>query len=539
MSEETLDFQAEVSKLLDIVVHSLYSDREIFLRELISNASDACDKLRYEALTQPSLLGDEAGFAIRLAPNKATRTLIVSDNGIGMNKADLVNNLGTIARSGTQAFVSALTEKGGDAKADVAQIGRFGVGFYSAFMVASKVDVFSRRAGEAEGWHWSSEGTGKFTITETDAAPERGTSIVLHLRDDCDDYLDEHRLRNIVKTYSDHIAQPVQLLKDPEEAKKEAEERAKAAQQAAEEAGEDAPIVDVDPGEAEPETLNAASALWTRNKSEVTDEQYGEFFRHVSHGYGEPWYTLHYRAEGAIEYTSLLFIPKDKPFDLFTQERKTAVKLYVNRVFITDDCEDLLPTWLRFVKGIVDSPDLPLNVSREMLQQEPMLRKIRNGLVKRLVSDLKKKAEAESKGGDTGYKAFWENFGPVLKEGLYEDFERREDLLDLGRFASTRSAEAVSLADYVEGMKEGQDAIYYVTGDDADALRRSPQVEGFLARDIEVLVLTDPIDEFWTGSVQTYKDKPFKAVAEAGDVLDKIDPVAKSDAAEGEDADKA
>lgn len=488
MAEETLSFQAEVSRLLDIVVHSLYSQREIFLRELISNASDACDRLRYASLTDSALLEGNGDFRITLAVDKDAKTLTLADSGIGMNRDDLIENLGTIARSGTGAFLKSLS---GDAKKDVSLIGQFGVGFYSAFMVADTVTVVTRKAGESHGWRWTSDGKGRFTLAEEAEAP-RGTRITLHLKDDASEYLEPHRLRTIVKTYSDHIALPVVLLGEEEE------------------------------------TLNSASALWTRNRSDITEDQYREFYHHVAHAFDEPWLTLHYRAEGAIEYTGLLFIPGQKPFDLFQPERKGHVKLYVNRVFITDDAEGLLPPYLRFVRGVVDSPDLPLNVSREMLQDQPLLQKINTGLVKRLLSELKKKAEA-----DEDYTRFWDTFGPVLKEGLYEDYARRDDIAALCRFTSTHGDTLTSLADYVARMKEGQEAIYTITGDSAEALRRSPHLEGFLAKGVEVLLLTDPIDEFWPMSLNSFDGKPIKPVS--GGAAD-LSAIKGEDKAEAEEA---
>ena len=459
MAEEKRHFQAEVSKLLEIVVNSLYSEKEIFLRELISNASDACDRLRYAALTEPALVEGGADFRIVITPDKAARTLTVADNGIGMNHDDLVENLGTIARSGTSAFMAQLS---GDARKDMALIGQFGVGFYSAFMVAETVDVVTRKAGESKGWRWTSDGKGEFTVAE-DASTERGARVVLHLRAGEDEFLEPHRLRTIVKTYSDHISLPVILVEDGKE-----------------------------------ETVNSASALWTRPRNEITPEQYREFYHHVAHALDEPWLTIHYRAEGAIEYTGLLFVPTRRPFDLFDPGRKPHVRLYVKRVFITGDAEGLLPPYLRFVRGVVDSQDLPLNVSREMLQTSPVLAKMRTGLVKRLLGDLKKKAEDAP---DAYLTEFWPNFGAVLKEGIYEDFERRDEILELCRFATTGGDKATSLADYVTRMKPGQDAIYTIAGDDAAALRNSPHLEGFLAKGVEVLMLSDPIDEFWPAAL--------------------------------------
>ncbi len=482
--EETLVFQAETARILDIVVHSLYSQREIFLRELISNASDACDRLRYAALTEPTLL-EEGGaeFRITLTADAQAKTLTLCDNGIGMSREELIGNLGTIARSGTGAFAAQLS---GDAKKDVSLIGQFGVGFYSAFMVADRVEVTSRRAGEGQGWVWTSTGKGSFTIGEaSDAA--RGTTIVLHLKDDAHEFAEGYRLSTIVKTYSDHIGLPVVLM-----------------------GGMD--------GKGEDTTLNAASALWTRSKAEVTPEQYKEFYHHVARAFDDPWLTIHYRAEGAIEYTSLLFIPSERPFDLFNGERKGHVKLYVNRVFITDNAEGLLPPWLRFLRGVVDSPDLPLNVSREMLQHQPLLRKIQSGLVKRVLGDLKKKAEDDTE----GYAKFWATFGAVMKEGLHDEFEKRDEILGLLRFRSTHGDGLVSLAEYVGRMKEGQEAIYTLTGDDAAMVARSPVLEGFRAKGVEVLLLTDAIDEFWPNFVHEYDDKSFQSAAAGNAELAKI-----------------
>ncbi|GEO80407.1 molecular chaperone HtpG [Pararhodospirillum oryzae] len=496
MSEETLSFQAEVSKLLDIVVHSLYSDRQIFLRELISNASDACDKLRYEGLTEPALLEGDATFRIRLSVDKEASTLTIADNGIGMSRQELVDNLGTIARSGTQAFAEAVKARQADDKADLSLIGQFGVGFYSSFMVADRVDVVTRRAGDAHGWRWTSGGSGTFSIAE---APEatRGAAITLHLREDAHEFLDEHRLRTIVRTYSDHIAIPVEFVGHDEN------------------------------GTPTLETVNEASALWTRPRDTITEEQYTAFYRHVAHGMDAPWHTVHFRAEGVMEYTGLLFIPQERPFDLFTPERKPRLKLYVNRVFITDDCEALLPSYLRFVRGVVDSSDLPLNVSREMLQEDPRLRKVRSGLTRRLLDEMARRA----RDNEEDYLTFWTQFGAVLKEGIYEDFERKDEILRLARFRTTASTTPVSLETIAGRMKEGQKALYYITGDDADALARSPQVEGFLARGIEVLLLTDPIDEFWVSAVPTVHDKPLKPVAAAGADLDAL-PLTEPETAE-------
>jgi molecular chaperone HtpG len=492
MSEEKLSFQAEVSRLLDIVANSLYSNKEIFLRELISNASDACDRLRYAAITRPELTAEDADFRITLSLDKKAGSLCVADNGIGMNRDDLVANLGTIARSGTAAFVEGLEQKDDDLNL----IGQFGVGFYSAFMVADRVEVLSRRAGEPQGWRWVSDGKGEFTVTAAEDAPPRGTLVSLHLRNDARDFLDGARLRQVVKTYSDHIAIPIVLAGD-------------------------------DKANGEAERLNSAAAIWTRPKSEITDDQYKEFYHHVGHAFDEPWLRLHFKAEGVIEYTGLLFVPSAKPFDLFDPTRKHRVKLYVRRVFITDDCEDLLPPYLRFLRGVIDTEDLPLNISRETLQHNPMIAKIRKAVVKRVLGELKKKAER----APADYSAFWDTFGAVLKEGLYEDSDQREALLKLARFHSTAGDGPVSLADYLGRMKEGQEAIFYISGDELDSLAKSPQLEGFAAKGVEVLLLTDPVDEFWLPAVGTFEDKPFKSVTRGGAELGKIKPAEDGQAA--------
>ncbi len=480
MSEEKLSFQAEVSRLLDIVAHSLYSNKEIFLRELISNASDACDRARYAALTQPELTADDPDFRIDLALDKDAKTLTISDNGIGMSREDLVENLGTIARSGTAAFMDQL-----DSKQDGTNlIGQFGVGFYSSYMVADKVSVVSRKAGEDQAWSWVSDGRGEFTIGEAEDAPKRGTRITLHLRDDQQEFADPTRLRTIVKTYSDHIPIPISLSE----------------------------------GDKEAEALNTASAIWTRSKSEITDEQYTEFYHHVAHAFDEPWERMHFKAEGMIEYTGLLFIPASKPFDLFHPDRKHGVKLYVRRVFITDDCAELIPPYLRFLRGVIDTEDLPLNISREMLQHNPLLTKIRNGVAKRVVSELTKKAEKDPE----AFEKFWNDFGAVLKEGIYEDDGQRAGLLKLARFRSTTSEGTTTLADYISRMKEGQDAIYYISGADAENIKRSPQLEGFAAKGVEVLLFSDPVDEFWITSIPDFEGKAFKSVTRGGADLSKI-----------------
>jgi molecular chaperone HtpG len=500
MTAERHGFQAEVSRLLDIVAHSLYSDKSVFLRELISNASDACDRLRYLSLTQSGLLADDPDLKVTISIDKPGRRLVIADNGIGMSHDELIANLGTIAKSGSAQFMNELSAAaaGEDKKSEekkVSLIGQFGVGFYSAFMVADRVEVTSRKAGETQAWKWESEGKGEFTVTPAEKSG-RGTEIALHLRKDAEEWLDANHLGRVVTKYSDHIALPVRLLDGKED-----------------------------------RHLNQAAALWTRPKSEITPEQYTEFYRHIGHAFDEPWATLHFKAEGKIDYTGLLFIPGAKPFDLFHPDRKQSLKLYVKRVFITDHCEDLLPAWLRFVKGIVDSEDLPLNISRETLQANPLIAKIRAALIKRVLGELQKIAENEPE----RYAKFWANFGAVLKEGIYEDESNRAALLKLARFRSTAKEGAdnlVGLQDYIARMKPGQNAIYTISGDDLESLQRSPHLEGFRAKGVEVLLLTDPVDEFWTQSVGEFEGKPFKSATRGGADLDSI---AKS---EGEKTDK-
>ncbi len=494
MQEEKFGFQAEVGKILDIVANSLYSEKEVFLREIVSNASDACDKLRYQALTDPGLAADDPDLGIVIAADAKARTLAISDNGIGMNRDELIENLGTIARSGTTGFLEQLS---GDADKDIALIGQFGVGFYSTFMVGDSVEVITRRAGAKDAWRWSSDGRGEFSVGEADGddAPARGTRVVIHLKKDAREFLEPARITAIVKKYSDHIGLPI--------------------------------VLETGDGK---EPLNTGSALWTRAKKDVSEEQYREFYRHVGHAFDEPWTNIHFKVEGKIEYTGLLFVPKTRPFDLFDPQRRTRVKLYVKRVFITDDCPDLLPPYLRFLSGIVDSEDLPLNISREMLQRNPMIAKIRQGVVKRVLTQLRKKAEKAPE----EFAEFWSTFGAVLKEGIYEDADRRNELLALSRFRSTAGGDAVTLADYVGRMKEGQEHIYYISGEDADALAASPQIEGFVSRGLEVLILTDPVDEFWIPAVNAFDGKNFHSVTRGAADLDKFSAGKDGEAAEAD-----
>ena len=469
---DKLNFQADVSKMLDIVVNSLYSEKQIFLRELISNASDACDKLKYMALTHPDIARESGEMKIWITPDAEKNTLTVADNGIGMNRDDLINHLGTIAKSGTADFVKNASDNG----SAVDLIGQFGVGFYSAFMVADKVEIRTRRAGEDKAWFWVSNGVDGFEIREAEKKTN-GTEIKLFLKQDEKNYTDSIYLRQIIRTYSDHINYPIVLCL----------------------------------GKAGEETVNSASALWTRNKAEITPEQYKEFYHHVSKNFDEPWMTLHFKAEGSIEYTGLLYIPGTAPYDLFQPDRKQGLKLYVNRVFISEKVEELLPSYLRFVRGIIDSSDLPLNISREMLQQSPLIAKIRQGTVSRILKELKKRSKDYE-----DYKKFWDAFGIAFKEGIYEDFANREEIAGLSRFVSTNdTGKLTSLDDYIGRAQPEQKAIYYITGDDVKTLVNNPQLEAFKEKGLEVLLLTDPIDEFWTQTLGTYKTFAVKHVSQA------------------------
>lgn len=478
MTEEKIEFKAEVSKVLDIVIHSLYSNKEIFLRELISNASDASDKLRYALLLHPELASKTSEFKIILTPDKQNKTLTITDNGIGMNKEDLINHLGTIARSGSAEFIKSLT---GDKQKDMALIGQFGVGFYSAFMVADKVTVKTKKAGDEKGYIWVSSGAESFTIEEDDSLPI-GTSIILSLKSEDEEFLEPIRLRHLVRQYSDHISIPIILKEGAKE-----------------------------------ETINSASALWTRPKSEITTEQYKDFYQSVSHAFDEPWMTMHYKAEGTIDYTALLFVPTKPPFNLFQPDRKSNLQLYVNRVFISDDLPELMPFFLRFMTGVIDTNDLPLNVSREMLQKTPVMQKIEKGIVKRILNELKKRAEDKE-----DYKKFWESFGIVFKEGLYEPIDERKEVADLCRFNHTADENFISFDEYIAGMKEGQENIYYLTGTNIESLKNNPQLEGFAARGVNVLLLTDPIDEFWIQTYTEHNGKKIISVMHAGSDLEKI-----------------
>ena len=476
--KEALGFQTEARQLLDLMIHSLYSNSEIFLRELISNASDAADRLRFEGLQDDSLFEDDPELKIRVEYDKKRKTITVIDNGIGMSRQEVVDHLGTIAKSGTKRFLESLT---GDQSKDSQLIGQFGVGFYSSFIVAEKVEVVTRRAGlpREEGVRWISDGKSEYTV-ETVARPRRGTKVTLHLRDEAKDFLDGYRLRGIINKYSDHISLPIVMLKEGEDEKGE-------------------------------ERVNAATALWTRNKKDIKEEDYHEFYKTVSHDFEAPLCHVHSKVEGKLEYASLLFIPARAPFDLWDRQQRHGVKLYVKRVFIMDDAEQLLPPYLRFVKGVVDSDDLPLNISREILQRNKTIDAIRSGCVKKVLDLLKRLASKEPE----KYQTFWRTFGRVLKEGVVDAPDKRDELAKLFRFKSTREdgeEDTVSLDDYAARMKEGQEAIYYVTADSYATAKNSPHLEIFREKGIEALLLTDPIDEWMVSHLTEYAEKPLQSV---------------------------
>jgi molecular chaperone HtpG len=475
---KTQSFEADVSRLLHLMVHSVYSDREIFVRELVSNAADACEKLRYEAIAKPELVERGGPFAITIALDPEAKTLTISDNGVGMDREDLTQGLGTIARSGTKAFLDKLAAEEANKEAS-SLIGQFGIGFYSAFMVADEVVVETRRAGGEAAWRWSSDGKGSFTIAPLalEAAPERGMRVVLHLNDASHDFSDAYRLERIVREHSGAVPVPIDLIDKPG---------------------------------AEPRRIADGAAIWAKSKSDVTPEEYAEFYRGLSGQFDEPALTMHWRAEGRHEYTVLAFIPGSRPFDLFDPTRKGRNKLYVRRVLITENA-DILPGWLRFVRLVVDSADLPLNVSREMIQESTVFSAIRKGVTNRVVQELGKLVEAEPE----KFAKIWEHFGAVIKEGLYEDPERRDGIFKIARFASTTHAAGDrTLAQYVASLRENQTAIYYLTGDDSKRLATSPQLEGFRARGVEVLLLSDPVDAFWVSTAAGFDGKPFKSVSQ-------------------------
>ena len=499
--KQTLGFQAEVKQLLQLMIHSLYSNKEIFLRELISNASDAADKLRFEAINNSALFEDDPELKIKVSFDKAARTITISDNGIGMSRDEAVSHLGTIAKSGTKEFFSKLS---GDQQQDAALIGQFGVGFYSGFIIADRITVETRRAGSAanEGVRWESEGAGEFSVEAIDKA-SRGTDIILHLREGEDEFLSSWQLKNVIRKYSDHISLPILMQKEEwDEEKKETVTRD------------------------ELETVNQASALWTRSKSDITPEQYEEFYKHISYDFGAPLAYTHNRVEGRSEYTQLLYIPTRAPFDMWDRNKRGGIKLYVKRVFIMDDAEQLMPVYLRFVKGVIDSADLPLNVSREILQESRDVRAIREGSTKRVLGLLEELANSDEQEQKDKYASFWNEFGQVLKEGIGEDTGNKERIAKLLRFASTHNdseAQTTSFADYLGRMKEGQDKIYYVTGENYHAARNSPHLEIFRKKGVEVLLLTDRVDEWMLSFLQDFDGKELASVAKGGLDLGKLE----------------
>ncbi|WP_216936901.1 MULTISPECIES: molecular chaperone HtpG [unclassified Acinetobacter] len=520
LSVKKHSFQAEVAQLLHLVTHSLYSNPEIFLRELISNASDACDKLRFEGINHPEFYENDPDLRVRVSLDADNKTITISDNGIGLSEQEAIDNLGTIAKSGTKDFMSKLT---GDQKADAQLIGQFGVGFYSGFIVADKITVESRRAGAdpSEGVRWISGGTGEFEVEQI-TKQGRGTDIILHLRDDALDYLQSYKVKQIINKYSDHISLPIQMQKEVWQEDEAAE-------------GENAQgghYVKTD----EWETINSASALWTRNKSEITEEQYVEFYKNLSHDFAAPLAWAHNRVEGSTEYTQLLYIPSKAPHDIFTRESKAGIKLYVKRVFIMDDADNLIPHYLRFVQGVVDSADLPLNVSRELLQESRDVKTIREGNARRILTILDNLAKSEDEKDQEKFKTFYQEFASVLKEGLGEDFANRERILKLLRYATSNNDEvSTSLADYKARMKDGQKAIYYVTADNLNAAKNSPQLELFKKKGIEVLLMTERVDEWAMNFVHEFDGTPLqnvsKGAVDLGDLQDEEEKKALEEAA--------
>lgn len=480
-NKEVKKFDAEVGKVLNLMINSIYTNKEIFLRELIANSSDACDKLRYFSQQDDKLIEGDSQLKIKVILDRDQKTITILDNGIGMNKNDLIENLGTIAKSGTEAFLSKLS---GDQKKDSLIIGQFGVGFYSSFMVADKVVVYSRKAGENKAYNWESDGKGEYNISEFEDELNRGTKVILHIKESEDSYLDPYRIKHIIKTYSDHISVPIFFVEN-----KTATEDSKT-------------------NEEDEKALNSSSALWTRPKSEITDEQYKEFYRTISHSPDEPWLTMHNKNEGLVEFINLLFIPSSKTFDLFHPDRKCKVKLYIKRVFIGDENIDIVPKYLRFIRGIVDCADLPLNISRETLQNNRQLEQVKNLIAKKIISELKKKLLASKE----DYLSFWKNFGSVLKEGLCEMGIDSEKLIEVCMFTSAKSGSMISVDQYIEEAKDGNKSIYYLSGDNVDKLRDSPHIENLLDQGIDVLLFTDAVDDFWVNLNYKYKEYEFKSV---------------------------
>jgi molecular chaperone HtpG len=487
MTNMSNKFEADTGKILDIVINSLYSEREIFLRELVSNSSDALDKRKYLGLTDKKINNSSDASEIKIEVNNKEKTLTISDNGIGMSEEDLKSSLGTIARSGTKAFLEQVATNTKDKKSDMSMIGQFGVGFYASFMVADSVMVISKKAGDEQAWKWTSDGKTGFDLEKADK-DTAGTSITLKLKKDAKEFLEETRLQFIVRKYSDHISYPVKLF-------------------------------EVDKKDAEEKTLNEASALWTRPAKDIKEEQYQEFFSHIGAGFGKPLLTMHNNTEGTISYTNLICIPSTRPFDLFNPDRKSSLKLYINRVFITDKCDALVPSYLRFIKGLVDTQDIDLNVSREMLQNNPAVAKISKSLVGKILRELKKVSEKNA----DGYKDFWKEYGAVLKEGLYEDAERKETLLDLCRFSTNENDEIISLSSYLEKMPETQKDIYYISAETRSQALASPHLEGFKSKNIPILIMTDAIEQFWLPMIGSFKDKKFTSITQGQINLDELD----------------
>ena len=481
-NKESLVFQAEVSKLLDLVANSLYSEREIFLRELISNSSDACEKLRYQALSKKNILGKDKDLSINIRVSKKNRKIEIEDNGIGMSKQELVDNLGTIARSGTSKFIESMKSKKDN---DISAIGQFGVGFYSSYMVADSVSVLSKNPEIKESYLWSSNGKDKYTI-ENKSKTERGTVITLNVKKDADEFLDSFRLRSIITKYSNYVPFPIYLK-------------------------------DLD-NKDEKEKINEGDPLWLKDKKNIKKEDYKQFYNNISFNFDDPLKTIHYDAEGIINYKALLYFPTNQPMDLFQQDRKNKIKLYVQKIFITDDCEDIIPNWLRFVPGIIDSEDISLNISREMLQNNPVIKKIKNGITNKILNELKDIANKEKE----AYLNFWKNFGAVIKEGLYESNDHHEKILSLVRFQTSESENFISLHDYIKNMKKDQNEIYYFANTDKDHIKNSPQLETFIANNIPVLFMTDAVDEFWLQNVQNFQKKEFKSITKGKVNLEKL-----------------
>lgn len=506
-SKETLGFQTEIKQLLHLMIHSLYSHPEVFLRELISNASDAADKLRFAALNDSSLLESDPNLDIRISFDKEAKTITIADNGIGMNRQEVIDNLGTIAKSGTGEFLKQMT---GDQQKDARLIGQFGVGFYSAFIVADKVTVETRKAGEQEGVRWISEGTGEFSVESVDRE-QRGTTVILHLKSEHQDFADGWRLRSVIRKYSDHISLPVLMLKEQPEQSEEDEKKPET--------------------EPEWETVNTAKALWCRNRSDISDDEYKEFYKHISRDFTDPLKWSHNKVEGKLEYTSLLYVPSRAPFDLYNRDMQRGLKLYVQRVFIMDEAEQFLPMYLRFIKGVVDSNDLSLNVSRETLQQDPQVENMKTALTKRVLDMLARLAKNDQE----TYQTFWNEFGQVLKEGPAEDFTNRDKIAALLRFASTHtgtSTQSVSLADYTNRMKEGQEKIYFITAENYNTAANSPHLEVFRKKGIEVLLLTDRVDEWLMSHMHEFDDKSFVDIGRGDLDLDSLDDEADQKARE-------